>query len=287
MILSVVAGIILSAIVGLAGYWRGSLSRSGIVGAILTGTPIFGFGGVVWGGLLIAFFVSSSVLSGYRAGAKAFLAEKFQKGSRRDLEQALANGGWAAVLAAAFGVWHAPLLFVAFIGALSTVTADTWATEIGVLSPQPPRLITTGRRVSAGTSGGVTALGTLASLLAAAFIGAVGVALVATVAWFPWLGGPAVRDFSPPSQWLALLRLAAISGLLGSLADSLFGATVQATYYCEIDQKETERRVHSCGRATRLIRGSPWIDNDVVNFLSSIIGSGVAVLIWMLLPLST
>ena len=64
-------------------------------------------------------------------------------------------------------------LLAAFAGVMATVTADTWATELGVLSPRPPRLITTGRTVEPGTSGGITAYGMLASSAGALAIGVV------------------------------------------------------------------------------------------------------------------
>lgn len=280
MIVPLAAGLLLSTVIGLAGYSRGALSRSGVLGAIITGTPILAFGGLIWAILLVSFFVSSSALSHYRARFKVRLADKFQKGSRRDLAQALANGGWAAVLAFAFTTWHAPIIFAAFLGALATVTSDTWATEIGVLSTQMPRLISSGRPVPAGTSGGVTALGTATAFLGAAFIGVMAAVLLAFAAALPGLGLDSLGKLLPPSKWGALVLVTAISGLAGSSFDSLLGATLQGMYFCDFDQKETERRIHSCGRRTRLVRGYRWMDNDLVNFVSSFIGSGFAALIW-------
>ena len=64
-----------------------------------------------------------------------------------------------------------PPLAFAFYGALATVNADTWATELGVLARSRPRLMTNGQTVPVGTSGGVTAEGTLAALAGALFIG--------------------------------------------------------------------------------------------------------------------
>src|SRR6476619_6077950 len=99
LVVSLLVGFILSSLIGFVASRRGSLTRSGVIGAILTGTAIFGFGGFVPGLLLVAFFVSSTVLSKYKAHTKEEVNEKFQKGSQRDLGQALANGGWAAALA--------------------------------------------------------------------------------------------------------------------------------------------------------------------------------------------
>src|SRR5215208_1686254 len=153
----ILAGLIFSAVIGGSAYWRGSLTRSGWLGAIITGTLTFGFGGWAWGLTLIAFFLSSSALSHFRqAGKQAIAGEKFEKGGRRDLAQTLANGGVGAALALAYGLNGMPIaLLVAFAGVMATVTADTWATELGILSRRPPRLIISGRTVAPGTSGGV------------------------------------------------------------------------------------------------------------------------------------
>jgi uncharacterized protein (TIGR00297 family) len=263
------SGLAISLAIGLLGYWRGALKSGGVVGAVITGTLIFGLGGWEWGVLLIAFFISSSALSFYRAGDKEGLTEKFAKGYQRDMCQALANGGVAALLAglsALFpsveGGWEGGW-FAACAGALAAVNADTWATELGVLSSRPPRLITTGKRVEVGTSGGVTWLGTAASLGGAVFIGL--------------LGGLGLLVLG--QGWAAagvLLLAATAGGVAGSLFDSLLGATVQAIYWCDACGKETERRVHLCGAETRLLRGWRWLGNDLVNFAASAVGALVA-----------
>lgn len=270
-------GLLLSTLIGVLGYRRGALSRSGVAGAIITGTLIFGMGGWEWGILLVAFFVSSSALSFYRAHDKQGLAEKFAKGHQRDLGQAIANGGTAALLAVLSQLFPLPgagrevVWFAACAGAMAAVNADTWATELGVLNPHPPRLITTGRRVEVGASGGITWLGTAASLGGAFFIGLLG-----------GLGLLVVRQ-----SWTAagvLLLAATAGGLLGSLFDSLLGATVQAIYWCDTCQKETERQIHRCSTETRLHRGWRWLTNDLVNLGASVVGALVAAGIgWMLL----
>src|SRR5437763_13989294 len=86
-------GLVLSAAIALLAYRRGSLSRGGVAGAILTGTLHFGFGGLTWGLTLIAFFVSGTLLSKYKEREKEPVAQRFAKGGRRDFGQALANGG--------------------------------------------------------------------------------------------------------------------------------------------------------------------------------------------------
>jgi len=256
-------GFVLSLIIGALGYRRGALSASGLVGALITGTLIFGLGGWEWGTLLIAFFVSSSAFSFYRAREKEALAEKFAKGHRRDLGQALANGGLAALLAVLSQLWPHPLWFVACAGAMAAVNADTWATELGVLSPHSPRLLTTGQRVEVGTSGGVTWRGVAASFGGALLIGLFG-GLGLLILRQGWASAATV------------LLAAVVGGTAGSLFDSLLGATIQAIYWCDTCEKETERRMHRCGTLTRRLRGWRWLGNDLVNLVASMVGALVA-----------
>jgi uncharacterized protein (TIGR00297 family) len=268
-------GVVLSAAMGGLGYWRRALSTSGVFGAVVIGTLIFGFGGWVWGLLLITFFVSSSWLSHYRRADKIQVSEKFAKGSRRDFGQTLANGGLGAILAVVFAQFPEPVLFAAFVGAMATVNADTWATELGVLSRVTPRSITTGQRVAPGTPGGVTSLGTWAAVAGALLIGTLAT-LLGQVQSLLAGGGWGLEAVSYP-------LLAIVGGVSGSMFDSLLGATVQGVYYCDLCRKETESPVHRCGHPTRLLRGLVWLNNDVVNFLSSVVGAMLAAsLAWLL-----
>jgi uncharacterized protein (TIGR00297 family) len=287
LLLQLAIGIVFSGAIALAAYRRGSLARSGVAGAMIVGTAIFGFGGWVWGLVLITFFVLSSLLSHYREAAKAQIAaEKFDKGSARDLGQALANGGAGALLAiAGWLLAHHPLALAAFIGAMATVNADTWATELGVLSRRPPRLITTLKRVEPGTSGGVSALGTLAAAAGGLVIGLAALVFMAVDGLIggDGLGRVTAQAAAPERGIAALLAVAVIGGLAGSLFDSLLGATVQSIYTCPTCARDTEKKLHTCGTPTRPARGWRWLDNDLVNFIASLFGAGVAAGLWALI----
>jgi uncharacterized protein (TIGR00297 family) len=278
VILRLAAGLALSVLIGAVAYRKQALSGSGVVGAIITGTAIFGFGGWVWGLTLIAFFVYGTLLSRFKERQKEKLAaEKFEKGSRRDAGQALANGGAGAILAILYFLSPASQwLFAGFIGAMATVNADTWATELGVLSKQAPRLITTGRKVPPGTSGGISALGTLATALGGL---AIGLTIWGLLLGRSWLH-PAAADWA--AFWW-VLPAAALGGLAGSLADSWLGATIQAIYTQADSGKETEKKFDRQGRPNPFRRGWPFINNDVVNFSSSFIGAATAILLYFLL----
>ncbi len=276
---NLILGIVFSSLIAVVALRRGALSRSGVAGAVVTGTLIFGLGGWVWGALLVTFFVLSSLLSRYRSSSKVGLSEKFAKGSRRDLGQVMANGGLGALLAIAYPFLDHPALFFAFLGTMATVNADTWATELGVLDPKPPRLITTGGVVEPGTSGGISRTGTLAATAGAAVIGLIG--------WALWslAGGQAYAslDGRRAPAGSALLIACVLGGLAGSLVDSLMGATVQAIYYSEQRAKETEKPVEVDGSPNRLVRGWAWLSNDWVNFLSSAVGAIVGTLVYVLM----
>ena len=255
----------LSVLAGGLSYWRGSLDRGGWAGAVVVGTLTAGFGGWDWGILVIVFFVSSSMLSRLGAHRKArFVVGQWEKSDRRDAGQVLANGGLVSVLALLWWLWPAQSLWAAAIGVLATVTGDTWATEVGVLSRHAPRLITTGRPVAPGASGGVTLLGSTAALGGAACIAASALLL----------GLLLQQEFRP---WV--LPAGLFGGVVGVACDSLLGATVQAMRWCPRCQRETERRRHTCGSATVPLRGRPWLTNDAVNALASLAGGVTALVV--------
>ncbi len=259
-------GFILAVIVAYAAYCVRSLSKSGAVAAGFVGTVIFGLGGWQWAVLLLAFFISSSVLTHAFKNRKRNLDEKFSKGGQRDAGQVFGNGGVATAFVLLHFIFPASSwAWIGFAAALASVNADTWATELGVLNPTLPRVITDLRkRVEKGTSGGVSLFGTGAALLGSAVI-----ALLA--AWLSPLSSPFFPTF----------LLITFAGLLGSLFDSFLGATVQAMYYCPTDKKETEKHpLHTCGTETVHIRGWKWLDNDWVNFACGTFGVLVALLVF-------
>ena len=269
MLIQIIAGLVLAASASAVAFLVHSLTLRGALAAAVLGTLVFGFGGWQWAVLLLTFFISSSALSRAFGQAKQGAEEKYAKGSERDEMQVLSNGGIAGLFVVLHALSPASLWpWIAFGGALAAVNADTWATELGILNPGAPRLITAlSRQVEKGTSGGVSIVGTLASLLAAVVIGI-----------------PAAF-FSPTAPWF-LLSVIAVAGLAGSLVDSLLGATLQAIYFCPRDQRETEKHpLHTCGTPTVHVRGWRWLNNDWVNVACSITGALLALGLGILLGL--
>jgi uncharacterized protein (TIGR00297 family) len=156
-------GLILGISIGSVAYIVGALTSSGALVAVIIGGLTFGYGGIIPAILLILFFTTSSALSRLRAQNKPGLDVIPAKSGRRDQGQVLANGGLPAALAVLYGVYGNLSWLVALTGALAASNADTWSTELGMLARRPPRLITTGKVVEPGVSGGVTPEGTVAA----------------------------------------------------------------------------------------------------------------------------
>ena len=75
---------------------------------------------------------------------------------------------------------------------------------------------------------------------------------------------------------MALIPWLVLAGVVGSLVDSLLGATVQDVRWCDACSRETERRVHRCGRSARPLRGFSWLGNDTVNVVATAAGALLA-----------
>lgn len=219
-------------------------------------------GAVVWGAgwagglVLLAFFVSSSLLGRLVRGRTAAATDA--KGDCRDEWQVLANGAAAAVGAVATQGNPALALWLV-TGAFAAAAADTWATIWGGLSRVPPRLLTTGRPVQHGTSGGVTPVGTIGGVAGALFTALVGA-----------LAGGAT-----------LLLAGAAAGIAGMLADSALGAAMQGRFRCPRCHVSGERPVHRCGSPTEHTGGIRWLTNDGVNALATTTGLALAFAGWL------
>lgn len=265
MIERLTAAVLLSVLVSLAGWRAGALSWFGAITAAVVGSVVIA--SLSWPGALVlgGFFVSSSALS--RLGRSDGIA---QKGSRRDAKQVLANGGVAAIASLLALSGQYILAFAAFAGALSAATADTWATEVGSRSRVRPRFIVSRHHALPGQSGGVTPIGSTASLL--------GALLIAALSAF---GATLYRNAEPVN---ALFLAVFLAGIIGSIIDSILGEMIQERRWCPICVTPTEAPIHRCGAATIRVGGLGWVDNDLVNVACTFTGgavSGCIVLLWL------
>jgi uncharacterized protein (TIGR00297 family) len=262
VIVRVVAGALVAAAIAAIAWRAGSLSRSGAAAAFFTGTIAIA-AGWAWGGLLILYFVSSSLLSRAGASLKAQRSGSVvEKAGARDAAQVLANGAVFALAALVHLVQPSALWLAAGAGALASSAADTWGTEVGMLSKSLPRMITTWRPVPTGTSGGVSVVG-----LGATVAGAL---LISVAAWLV-------------HRNVHVAFAVSLGGLAGALVDSFGGALWQSRRFCAQCERATERLVHDCGTRTERAGGIAWLNNDGINAACTLVGSLVAAAAYELL----
>lgn len=215
--------------------------------------------GAGWAALLVGYFVSSSVLSRVGARRKGERTERtVAKGGPRDAAQVLANGGVFGLAACAACVVPGSWPMAVAAGALAASAADTWATEIGTWLGGTPRHVISWQPLEPGMSGGVTVAGTVAMA-----IGALAVAGLAVLCGWP-------RD---------MVGAIAGGGIVGAIADSWLGATVQERRQCPQCHTATEREVHSCGTPAPVVAGLRFVSNDVVNAIATM-GGAATTLLW-------
>lgn len=254
-------------VLGLGAYRLGAVDITGYVAGLFAGITVFWLGGWTWFVLVFYLTTVGSIFTRLGFSRKAGLGVAQEKGGRRGWRNVTANllvGGVAALLFryTGVGLWYA-----FFLGAVNSMASDTLATEIGLTSTERPRLITRLReRVEAGTSGAVTWRGAYATLGAAIGGGVIGT-----------MGGSALGWSFPLA-----IAVAVVGGVSGTFFDSIIGATLQGRYKCRECGKETERGTH-CGSPAEILRGSRFMDNDMVNVVSSLLGGSVAAGAFLLL----
>lgn len=256
---------------GGASYMVGVLDESGAQAGGLLALTLIMLTGVAWIVPALAFFVLSSSVSKVGGRVKARHRHRVEKGSVRDAGQVLANGGvaWSLILVAV--AWPSPIVYAAYCGAFAAAAADTWATEVGSLSPGRPLSLRTLRAVPRGTSGAVSVTGTLGAAGGALSVGA---SILPITEWAVGTG-----------RGLSLVIVLALAGVAGALADSIVGATIQAQYRDPATGEVVERKPGGAdsGEGGEVVRGWQGVNNDVVNVIGSATGAGVAALLWSLL----
>lgn len=221
----------------------------GIATVILFGFSLFGL--IVLG----SFFLSSVAFGKIRTKYGNEHIDIVVMGDERDFSQVLANGFWPACTALLYYFSTNDLWYYSYVASIAAVTSDTWASEIGKHSRKRPVHILTLKPIPTGQSGGISLLGTVAALFGSFFI------IIVTLLY-------QLYETSIVMTMKTFVVIGVI-GFLGQCVDTIVGATFQRLNRCDICGETTEKSIH-CGKKTYIVKGLPWLTNDVVNHICSL-----------------
>ncbi len=203
-------GAAVNAVLAVAAYAARGVDRSGALCGWCLGVALYTFSG--WRGfsLLLLFFILGTACTKIGYAKKALLGIAQEKGGRRGAKNAIANTG-AGVLFAFLAVatpYHS-LFALALVAAFATAAADTVSSEIGQAFGRTTYLVTSFKRVPAGTEGAVSLEGTLAGFAAST----VPAGFAAAASLITWPGAAVV----------------VAAAFVGTTIESYLGATLQRT----------------------------------------------------------
>jgi uncharacterized protein (TIGR00297 family) len=193
--------VVLIVVIGLITYLRKALDLFGSIFMIIMGIIIIFTAGANWLMLIFIFLFLGLISTKYKHQYKTEIG--VYEGTR-SLKNVISNGIVPFVMAA-FGNYGG------FIGSIATATADTLASEVGVV--KQPRLITTFKKVPPGTDGGISIVGTAAGIIGAGIIGVAAYIL---------------GIFPDP---YTTLKISIIAGTVGCFVDSILGAVLERRNY--------------------------------------------------------
>ena len=266
--MNLISAISLCTIIAIYAHFRKSLSRSGIFGAFLVGIPTFSHRDSIFSVILITFFFAGTLAT------KLFPSAKKSRDAHhkvpRDIFQVLSNATSGVIIVIAHGLMYKSrnpcfmidrthtILLLGYIGHYACCAGDTLASEIGISSYSKPYLITTLKQVPHGTNGAISLKGTIASCFGGLVIGLVSV---------PFILSEQSCTHQSAAIFFILTFAGGLSGLFGSIIDSLLGATAQASYFSKKQNIVVDRDVSDCIH----ISGINLLSNNAVNALSSFI----------------
>lgn len=228
-----------------------SLTKAGLLHSTALGIGLWSFLGFQGWLVCVSYLILGSVATKVKMKEKEALGIAEKRGGQRGPENVWGSAATAMVCALLSGVVPSLGLPVTVAGAaidwvgmfqlgyvasLVTKLSDTWSSELGKAFGKTTYLVTTFKLVPKGTEGAVSLEGTAG--------GVVGGLLLTLLAQSPPL---AVIPASTP-----LLGICLLASLLATTIESYIGAVYQ-------DEK---------------VR--PWLTNELVNFIMTVIGSALA-----------
>ncbi|RKF79758.1 Protein PGR [Golovinomyces cichoracearum] len=226
---------------------KASLTPAGILAAVVTAVAHAIHPWILPFGLLIVFFLAGTQVTKIKHDVKSKLTIRASGNtggeSSRTHIQVIANSGVASILSLLHSYqlyrdkndtclslkWPRDLLFLGIVANYAAASADTFSSELGIISKSQPRLITSInlRKVPPGTNGGVTALGLMAGILGSFII------VVTTIVLTPFCQSPILTGGKNDQRvWgfkekLLFAIVMTLWGALGSVLDSFLGGWLQ------------------------------------------------------------
>ncbi len=186
--------------------------------------------------MLSGFFIAGTWATRHHKRFKVSIGLEEKNAGRRNINQVFANGGIAALcgIGAFLSPQNSDLLRLMLASSLASATADTLSSELGNVYGKKFYNIISFKPDRRGLDGVVSLEGTLCGIGGALFIG-----LISTFV-FPGIKYPI---------------LVVLSGILGNVTDSVFGASLQR---------------------------QGLLNNDGVNFLNTLISAGFSLCIFFI-----
>lgn len=247
----ILAGLVISILFCAIAFLFRWLSLDGAYAATVSGTVVFGLGGLPAAIVLLLFFISSTLISKKYILSIEETTHAYAERIRRDGIQVWSNGFWFTFFLMLMFIFRSDLFLIAALGAIATATADTWATELGSKRFDVKTYLISGlKKVKPGTDGGISVPGTVAAMA-----GSLAVAILAIYVF---------------SLKMILIFPILFAGFLGCLADSYFGAAFQRNGVAK--------------EWPGIFKGFKTdFDNNMVNWASSGVGSLIAIILKLVL----
>lgn len=187
------------------------------------------------------------------------LNKRKNKDSRKFL-QILINGGLGTLFVILYGVFKDINLLIISIISVSGCFIDSVSSDIGTLSKNNPYDIFKHKKIEKGISGGMSILGTASALLCS---------IIISLSLYLVLN-------------LRISDLIIITILIFSqtIIDSLLGSCMQAKYKC-IKCGKINEKSKCCDKESKQISGISWINNNMVNLISSIFITFISIIIYI------
>ena len=244
-------------------YKKRALTLSGIFTAvaldIIVSVALGNFGFTVMLAFLVGGIIVDKIKKTSQKAGQNKNSDIEKRGNCRDHVQVLANGLVGLLCAILYAFTLQRVFIIAYVASFAEAFADTVASGIGYLSNSAYDIFR-GKKCSPGISGGMSVLGTSSSVLGALIIGFIAFLFAKINA--------------------AELLIISLSAFLGAVFDSFLGSLVQVKYRCKKCGLILEKEEH-CSEKTEKYSGLSFVNNDVVNLLSTAFSALVAAIMFI------